>query len=160
LGALAGQWLRSEYNAFRKILGLIAAGLVCLAVGYCWGVGDRWGVCERLGLIFPIIKNIWTSSFVLVAGGWSLLLLAFFYTVIDVLRLRHWAFFFVVIGSNAIVAYLAPTFIRFEYTSVALFGGAAARTPIWGPTIIAAGVIAVEWLLLLLLYRKRWFLRV
>ena len=50
-------------------------GLGCLGVGMLWG------------LEFPIIKNLWTSTFVLVAGGWSLLLLALFYTIIDVLKL-------------------------------------------------------------------------
>ena len=49
------------------MIGLIAAGVATIAVGYLWG------------LQFPVIKNIWTSSYVLVAGGWSLLLLALFY---------------------------------------------------------------------------------
>ena len=72
-----------------------SAGAACLGLGFLWGRE------------FPIIKILWTSSFVLVAGGWSLLLLALFYTVIDVLKLRAWAFFFVVIGVNAITIYIA-----------------------------------------------------
>jgi predicted acyltransferase len=148
LGALAGQWLRSGETGGRKVLGLLIAGLACLAVGYGWG------------LAFPIIKNIWTSSFVLVAGGWSLLLLAFFYGVIDVLGFRWWAFFFIVIGANAIVIYIAPTFLNFEYTANAVFGGLVKHSGSFAPVAAGLSILAVKWLLLLLLYRKRWFLRV
>src|SRR5205085_5997478 len=73
LGALAGHWLRSGRPGARKALGLAVAGGVCLLLGWAWGTR------------FPIIKNLWTSSFALFAGGWSLLLLALFYGVIDVL---------------------------------------------------------------------------
>lgn len=148
LGALAGQWLRSARSAGHKVLGLIGAGLVCLALGYSW-----WDV-------FPVIKNLWTSSFVLYAGGWSLLLLALFYGVIDGLGFRWWAFFFIVIGSNAIVIYVAPHLVNFDYTANALFGGLTKRTGAFEPVAVALGVLAVKWLLLLYLYRKRLFLRV
>ena len=74
---------------------------------------------------FPVIKNLWTSTFVLVAGGWSLLLLALFYTIIDVLKLRAWAFFFVVIGVNAITIYVATSLIPFPEISRSLLGGVA-----------------------------------
>src|SRR5207248_148416 len=80
LGALAGHWLRTPHTARRKTVGLAAAGLVCLLLGELWSL---W---------LPVIKNIWTDSFVLVAGGWSLLLLALFYGVIDGLKWRRWAF--------------------------------------------------------------------
>jgi predicted acyltransferase len=149
LGALAGQWLRSGQSPAHKFLGLVGAGAVCLVVGYGWGQ------------VFPIIKNIWTSSFVLFAGGWSLLLLALFYGVIDAVGLWRWAFFFIVIGSNAIFIYVAPHFLDFDYTGHFLFGGAARLAgPAWGPVVMAAGILAVKWLLLLYLYRKKLFLRV
>src|SRR5262249_25416788 len=73
LGVLAGHWLLTDRNRWIKAAGLAAMGLTCLGVGFLWGRD------------FPIIKNLWTSTFVLVAGGWSLLLLALFYTIIDVL---------------------------------------------------------------------------
>ena len=147
LGALAGQWLRSSASAGRKVIGLIGAGAVCLAVGYGWG------------FFLPIIKNIWTSSFVLFAGGWSLLLLAFFYGVIDAIGFRWWAFFFIVIGSNAIFIYIAPRIVDFEYTAHALFGGLVRRSSTFEPVAVLLSVLAVKWLILLFLYRKRWFLR-
>jgi predicted acyltransferase len=148
LGALAGQWLRGGAAAGRKVLGLLLAGAACLTVGYGWG------------LVFPIFKNLWTSSFVLYAGGWSLLLLAFFYGIIDALGFRRWAFFFVVVGSNAIVIYILPKFLDFKFTADALFGGLVKLTGSFAPVAANLGVLALEWLLLLYLYRKRLFLRV
>ena len=64
LGVFAGYWLRSARSAAQKARGLLLGGLACLGLGYLWS------------LAFPIIKHIWTSSYVLWAGGWSLLLLA------------------------------------------------------------------------------------
>jgi predicted acyltransferase len=148
IGALAGQWLRADARAGRKVLGLLLAGVTCLAVGYGWG------------LVFPIIKNLWTSSFVLLAGGWSLLLLALFYGIIDALGFRHWAFFFVVIGSNAIVIYILPKFVDFRFTADALFGGLIQHMGSFAPVAVHLSVLAVEWLLLLFLFRKKLFLRV
>jgi predicted acyltransferase len=149
MGALAGHWLRSGgRSGLRKVMGLGGAGVVSLLLGWAWGL---W---------FPIIKNLWTSSFVLFAGGWSLLLLALFYGVIDLLRWRAWTFFFVVIGANAITAYLLPHVIDFEKVGHFFFGGVERHAGAFGPVVAALGVLAAEWLLLLYLYRRRLFLRV
>jgi predicted acyltransferase len=148
LGVLAGCWLLSERGRWVKAFGLAAAGLACLGVGTVWGGS------------FPIIKILWTSSYVLVAGGWSLLLLALFYTIIDVIKLRAWAFFFVVIGVNAITIYIARHFIPFETISQRIFGGLARLSGDLRSVVVATGAMALEWLLLLHLYRNRIFLRV
>ncbi len=148
LGVLAGHWLLSDRNRWLKALGLATAGGACLGLGYYWGQS------------FPIIKNLWTSTFVLVAGGWSLLLLALFYTIIDVLKLRAWAFFFVVIGVNAITIYMAKDIIPFDEISRYFLGGASRYTGSFRPAVVPIGVLAIEWLFLLHLYRKRIFLRV
>ncbi|MFM8219899.1 MAG: acyltransferase family protein, partial [Planctomycetaceae bacterium] len=71
IGVLAGHWLRSGRRPGQIVLGLLAAGIGCLALGGIWS------------LAFPVIKNLWTSSFVLVAAGYSLGLLALFYGVVD-----------------------------------------------------------------------------
>ena len=110
---------------------------------------------------FPIKKNLWSSSFVLFAGGWSLLLLALFYVVIDVWGYTRWAFFFVVIGMNSILIYMAGSFIDFAYTTNALFEGLL--SPLDGPAqrmLWWTGFILVEWAFLYFLYRKRVFLRI
>ncbi len=110
IGVLAGQWLRqSRRNGHAKAAALLAAALICLALGGLWN------------LAFPINKNLWTSSFVLWAGGWSLLLLALFYWVIDVCGWKKWAFFFVVIGVNAITIYVGHQFIDFASIGKLLF---------------------------------------
>jgi predicted acyltransferase len=147
LGALAGQWLRSGRGAGIRLLGLALAGVLCLVVGAAWGS------------VLPVIKNIWTSSFVLVAGGWSLLLLAFFHGVIDVLGFRRWAFFFTVIGANAITIYVVPRFIDFPKIANFFLGGVVRHAGSFAPVAAALAVLAVKWLFLLYLYRKRIFLR-
>jgi predicted acyltransferase len=148
LGALAGQWLRSGRSPAVRLLGLTLAGAACLLVGTAWGT------------VFPVIKNLWTSSFVLVAGGWSLLLLAAFHGVIDVLGFRRWAFAFAVIGANAITIYVVPRFVDFHKVADFFLGGAARHAGSFGPVLLAAGVLAAEWLFLLYLYRRGLFLRV
>jgi predicted acyltransferase len=77
----------------RKSLFLIAAGLALIVIGYLWG------------LQFPVIKVLWTSSFVLVAGGYSLMLLGVFHQIIDVWGFHRWATAFIWLGANAITLY-------------------------------------------------------
>jgi predicted acyltransferase len=149
IGVLCGHWLLSRYSGNRKTLGLLAVGAACLIAGYTWG---QW---------VPIIKNLWTSPFVLVTGGWSMLLLALFYWVIDVQGFRRWAFFFIVIGVNAITIYLLSEIVDFGKIANFFFGGMIrfASEPS-RPFLVAASIVAVEWILLYFLYRKRIFLRV
>jgi predicted acyltransferase len=148
LGALAGHWLRSGARAILKVLGLVLAGILSLALGTLW---SEW---------FPIIKNLWTSSYVLVAGGWSLLLLALFYGIIDVLGFWRWSFFFMVIGANAITIYVVPRFVDYGTISTFFLGGLARELGTFGPVALLIGVIAFKWLFLLYLYSQRLFLRV
>jgi predicted acyltransferase len=122
-------------------------GGVFLSIGYSWGAA------------FPIIKNLWTSSFVLVAAGWSLLLLSVFYLVIDVLRFRRWAFVWAVIGVNAITIYVVPRFVDFEKMADFFLAGVARLSGNWGMVVLAAGVLTAKWLFLFSLYRSRTFLR-
>jgi len=156
LGVFAGEWLRSARSGWTKAGGLLAAGLLCLGIGYAWG------------LAFPIIKILWSSSYVMVVGGWSLILLALFYTVIDVMKFRAWAFPFVVIGMNAITIYFLPRLVDFEMVSNFFLGGLAKLCgPVTGKepspagvALLVAGMLLTKWLLLLYLYRKKIFLRV
>lgn len=148
LGALTGHWLRSGITPWRKVGGLFIAGAIALALGNFWGA------------YFPVIKNLWTSSFVLVATGYSLWLLAFFYAVIDVLGWKRWAFPFLVIGSNAILIYLLPGIVDFEHTARFLLGGVARVSGEFAPVVLTSGVMLLEWLVLWALYRRGLFLRV
>ncbi len=152
LGVLAGQLLMSRYSPWAKVLALLSAGGACLGAGTAWG------------LQFPVIKILWTSSYVLIVGGWSLILLGLFYAIIDVLRVRFWSWFLVVIGVNAITIYMASRIIPFDNMARFFFGGLARLSNQHyahsGPVILAAGVLLLEWLFLLHLYRRRIFLRV
>ncbi len=151
LGVLAGEWLRAPRPASgnQKTAGLAGAGAVALGLGALWGV---W---------FPVNKALWTSSFVLVAGGLSLLLLALFYWVIDVRGFRRWSFPFAVIGMNAIAIYLGAEIVDFGHTAEYVFGGAAGLAgERLQPVLLAAGVLLVEWTVLYFLYRKKVFLKV
>lgn len=149
LGVLAGEWLLSDRRAAIKALGLLGAGAVLTPLGFLWGD------------YFPIIKNLWTSSFVLVAGGFSLLLLGLFYLVIDVWKLRGWSFFFVVIGMNAITIYMAQVIIPFgDIAKYFLSGTLPLLSDPVRLIVLALGVLAVKWLFLYHLYRTKTFLRV
>jgi predicted acyltransferase len=148
-GVVTGMLLKSErFSGYMKTLIMAATGGVCIGLAYLWNIE------------FPINKNLWTSSFVLLCAGWSLLFLSLFYVVIDVWRLRLWAFPLVVIGSNSIFIYMARKFVDFEYTTHFFFDGLLRHTGASQPLLWATCVLFVEWLLLLLLYRKRIFLRV
>lgn len=153
LGALTGHFLiteNSRLNGLKKGLILLGAGVLLLVLGKTWD------------LAFPIIKNLWTSSFVLFAGGWSLLLLAIFYLVIDVWKIRRWSFPFVVIGLNSITIYmLVSGIINFQAINEYFFRGVIDlfSKPVQ-PLINAICYILCEWVLLYILYRKKIFLKV
>jgi predicted acyltransferase len=148
LGIFAGHWLRSNRTENEIFVGLVFAGLFCLAVGYVWSIS------------FPIVKLIWTSSFVLVAGGYSLLLLALFYYIIDVRGFTRWAFFFMVIGMNALTIYVLEKIVDFGAPANWLFGGIARSTGSIEPIVTAMSVLLVEWGFLYWLYRKKIFIKI
>ncbi len=148
MGVLAGHLLRSKLAGTRKALLLAGGGGACLLAGWLWGFA------------FPIIKHIFTSSMVLWSGGWCLLLLALFYWVIDVLGYRRWAFFFIVIGMNAIVAYIAPDIIPFMHISRTLFAGLARHLGMFGNFLLVGGALGVLWAGLYYLYRNKTFVRI
>jgi len=112
LGVLASLWLKrpAQAPAARGWL-LAGAGAVLVALGYTWG------------LEFPLIKKLWTSSFVLVAGGWSCVLLAAFYLIIDVWQLRAWAVPFSWIGCNPLAIYLIANVVDLDKLAARFAGG-------------------------------------
>jgi len=147
LGMLTGHWLRTRHSPRRKIVGLVVAGLVGLVVGYIWG------------RFFFLSRNIWTSSFVIYAGGWSLLLLALFYWIIDVKGYRMWAVFLVVIGVNSITIWVGQRCIDFSYTAGFLFNGLLQYAGAVKPVLAAFSVLALKWLFLYFLHRHRVYLK-
>ena len=148
LGAMAGHLLRLDKKGIMKVLYLLAAGVGCLVLGLIWNI---W---------FPIIKHIWTSSFVLYSAGWCYLLLALFYLVIDVCGFKKWAFPFVVIGMNAIAVYMATHVFNFRHIGDIFVDGLDKYVGDWSPFIHAVAAFTVIWLIMWWMYRKRLFIKI
>ncbi len=152
LGVFTGEWLRKsdqEYSGMKKACVLLAAGLLLLAIGEIWSFA------------FPVNKILWSSSFVCVAGGWSVILLAIFYFVIDVKKIQVWSVPFVWIGMNSILIYIAAHgLVNFYSSSEFLFGGLAKKLPeIWQTAFLWIGVLIVQLGLLYFLWKKKIFLK-
>jgi predicted acyltransferase len=113
LGILAGYFLRSpSVTERKKAAGLALAGTACVLAGFAWGIE------------FPVIKKIWTSSYVLVAGGFSILLLGLFYWIIEVRRMNRWCLPFIWIGMNPLTLYMASALLGgFDGLATRLVGG-------------------------------------
>jgi heparan-alpha-glucosaminide N-acetyltransferase len=154
LGLIAGGVLRSDRPRWSKTRWLAVAGVVALGLG--WGLGEL-GLC-------PVVKRIWTPSWVLYSGGISLLFLAAFYLVLDVLGAKAWAFPLRVIGMNSIAAYCLSHLIEGFIVSgfrthlgkdvFNLFGTN------YAPFVQGVATLSVLWLILFWMYRRRLFLRV
>ncbi len=95
LGSLTGHWIRSARNQKAKAVGMLGAGLALTAAGLVWGQ------------VFPINKNLWTSSYVLFTAGMAAYLFGLVYYVVDVVGHQAWARPAVVYGRNAILVFVA-----------------------------------------------------
>jgi predicted acyltransferase len=155
LGVFAGLLLRDvRVPAQAKSLWLIGAGIVLVAAGHLWA------------LQFPIIKGIWTSSFVLVTAGYSAILLGAFHQIVDVWGLRRWATMLVWIGTNAITLYMVDNLVNFAEVSKTLVGGGVSEfldrlvTPGAGDFAVNALGLAIAIAFAGWLYRRKIFIRV
>jgi len=150
LGIVAGSYIKNSAKIGKtKTLRMALTGIIFLVVAQVWN------------LDFPINKNLWTSSFVLLVGGYSLLLLSLFYYIIDVLGYVKWSFFFRVIGMNSILIYMSGRFINWNYTTKGFFQwlGDIVGDP-YNAVVMAVCFVLVKWLFLYFMYRKKVFLSV
>ena len=133
----------------KKALYMALSGLIALVLAQVWN------------LDFPINKNLWSSSFVMQTVGLSLLLFAFFYYVIDVVKYNQWTLFFQVIGMNSILIYISNKFIDWDYTANAFFKWLEQLVgEPYSVLVIAVAIVIVKWVFLKFLYNKKVFLRV
>ena len=150
LGIFAGMILiNNNLTPARRIYSFLALGAGCLLAGWLWGFQ------------FPINKKLWTSSFVLFAAGWSYLLVALFYTVIDVLKFSRWAQPFVWIGMNSITIYMLTNIIDFQgLVRRVIHQPMLTAMGDWGPLVISVLSLSLSVGICYLLYKKKIFLRV
>ena len=150
LGIFAGMLFRNpEFSPQRRVAWLALGGVLGVALGWLWSFD------------FPLIKKIWTSSYVLYSAGWSALFLAFFYLVIDIGKCGIWARPFVWIGMNPITIYMVNRVVGFEEL---------VRRVVHRPVVESLGSVGEPLVALLslglaialarLLYRRGIFLRV
>jgi len=153
LGLLTGEWLRTKRSKLQKLQGMAIAGAALLLLG----LALQWaGVC-------PIVKRVWTSSYTLYSGGWVVLILAGFYTLIDWKGWRGWAFPLVVVGMNSIAIYVM------SWTMKGFIGDALDRHlggifDVAGTTfqslLLGFAVLVLFWCILFWMYRRKIFLRI
>jgi predicted acyltransferase len=163
IGVLTGRWLGTIRTPSEKTCGVFAAGVVLFAIGWGWDAS------------FPINKALWTSSFVLYSAGLSLQVLGLCMWLIEVLGVRGWSGPFLVFGSNAIAAYvLSGLAVRFlPLMEVSESSGARENVKEWyihhalgwaDPTfaslLYGLSYVMLWFLVLAVLYRLKWFIRV
>jgi predicted acyltransferase len=162
-GVLTGLWLRSDRTPRAKAAGMLAMGTAGLAVGAIW---NQW---------FPINKNVWTSSFVVVTAGFALVFLALLYWIIEIREWRGtWTMPFLVFGMNAVVGFGFDQllWVPLAYGHVHAADGTSITwqqflngqllkigTPANASLLFAAGAVLFCWALMWLLYRRRIFVR-
>jgi predicted acyltransferase len=164
LGVVAGMCLTSSSTDERKVRLLAVGGGAALIAGWCWG------------LVFPINKSLWTSSYAVFTAGFGALLLAGLYWMIDIKGWTRWTKPFVVLGSNAITLFMASGLLvktlaliriptadgndvavsRWAY----LHGFVPLASPKNASLLYALANLVVLYALLAWMYRRRLFLRV
>ena len=150
LGIFAATVLREKrLTEWQRVGVYIGAGAVMVALGYLWG------------LQFPVIKKLWTSSFVLVAGGYSCILLGIFYAIVDVLKAQRWCIPFIWIGANPLMIYMCSEFIDFENIAERLVGGPVAGLfGTYSGLFVTSASIVLVFAFARFLYVRKIFLRV
>ena len=148
IGVLAGEVLRSRRTPGDKVRHLLMGGAALTVLGLVWS------------LSLPIIKLLWTSSFVLIGGGFSVLLMGLFYLVVDVLHFRRWAFPLVVIGMNSLAVYMATSVFDFRQVGHAFVGHLAPVLGVWIGFVEACAAFLIVWSILYWMFKTKSFVRV
>ena len=160
LGLMCGQLLLAPFGAGKKLGLLVGGGIICLLLGL---------VLAEFAC--PIVKRIWTPSWVLFSGAYVIWMLAGFYFLFDILPLKVLAFPLVVVGMNSIAIYLMGELlrgwtinkvVRIHLTGLfeTIFGTDALANDRYGPIIFTTAAALIFWLVAWLLYRRKAFLRI
>jgi predicted acyltransferase len=155
-GVLAGKLLISKKSPGKKISYLVIAGVVGLVLGFGLDISN----------ITPIIKRISTSSFALASGGWVLILMAFFYWLIDIKQLNKYAWVCIVVGMNAIFIYLFFETVGAQWFNAAIgifvkgFSGFTAIPAKVIAVISALVTLFAEWYLCYFLSKHKVYIKI
>jgi len=164
-GVLAGQWIANKSRPLQdRVLELFGYGAIGMLVGRLWGA------------VFPINKNLWTSSYVVFTAGFAGIVLATCIWLIDVHQIRRWTKPFVIYGVNPMVAFIGSglmarligSLIKVDYhgkpTSLQAASYKMFYEPYFDPkfaSLLWGLSFVVLWLgILWIFYRKNWILRV
>lgn len=149
MGIIAGKILQDEtFSEYRKTGILVLIGIVLIPIAII------------LSPVYPIIKVCWTTTYNLLAGGISFLLIALFYLVIDVLGYQKWSFFFRIIGMNSIFIYLLGRIVPVDEITQFFAGWIIKPLGGSGEVIGALLIVGAEWLLLWFMYKNKVFVKV
>ena len=147
-GVFAGEILKSSLAQRRKLVLLFAIGIARALCGWL------------LNGIHPVIKRIWTSSMVLVSSGYCFLLTWLFYYWIDCRAHRRGLTLLKIYGMNSITAYVVSLVINFSSVSHSLLHGLETYVGAYYPALLMLSNAAIVFVILLILYRNKIFLRV
>ena len=159
-GVLTARWLRSAVSLQQKLRGLVIVGVVGLAAGGIW---NFW---------FPVNKKLWTSSYVLYAAGWSLLALAVCFWIAEIRQQKKGLYPWLVFGTNAIAAYVFAELFQSTLNAIQVSGSlslqrwiylrilAAVPWPAWASLLYSLCFVAVCFIPIAILYRKRIFIKI
>lgn len=150
LGVLNGQWIQrikeksqeAKKTELKEVKQLIGVGITLILLALIW---DR---------NFPINKNLWSSSFVLLTGGISMIMLGTFYILIDIYKLGKIFYYFLIIGSNSLLIYMISGSLGCE-SIVDLF---LEPGPVYD-LVKSTMSLAIQWIILYVFYKKKWFIK-
>ena len=148
IGVLTGGILKTTRTQIYKILWMLVVGIIITVTGILWS------------FVFPLNKILWTSSYALVSGGCSLLLLCLFYWLIDYKGYKKWAFPFIVIGVNAITIYVVQGLFDFGILVDIAIHGFVGYMGQAKDIFYMICFITLKWFFLYFLYKRKIFLKI
>jgi predicted acyltransferase len=164
IGVLAGEWIRTSYSPRRKVAVLVCGGIGLAVAGLML---SRW---------LPLNKKIWTSTFAIFSAGVALLAFSLFYWILDVRHWRAWAAPTLVLGTNAIFAFVVSGVITTLTDRIHMTIGHAASVslhqwayqeafatwlnPVHASLAYAIAIVILNIVIVYPLYSKRIFLRI
>jgi predicted acyltransferase len=157
--------IQVESNQKKTIYKLLCSGVASVLLGSAWGI------------IFPINKYLWTSSYVLYTSGWALIFLAVLLWLIDIKRFKKWSYLFEVFGTNSLFVYIVSILwikifiylIKIPASDGAVLSGynwiftqvfAPIAGNLNGSLLFAVVHLGLFWCLLFILYRKKIFIKI